>query len=180
MDSENSLIGLQGKVALVTGGGEGIGLATARLLAKAGMKVVVAEINPAYAASARDILAGLGPDHLVVEADVRSSDDVARVLAEVRERHGRLDAVVNNVGDFLRSNAPFEQTTEALWNDLYMVLLHHVFLVTRAAIPLMKTAGNGGSIINISTIEAFRGIPLLAVYAAFKAAITGFTQSLAV
>ena len=180
MGSERSLIGLQGKVALVSGGGAGIGRAIADLLAQAGMTLIVAEIDPAHGTAVRDMLAGLGPDHLVIEADVRSAADVNRVLAAIRERHGRLDVVVNNVGDFLRSNAPFDQTTEAQWNDLYMVPLHHVFLVTRAAIPLMKAAGNGGSIINISTIEAFRGIPLLAVYAAFKAALTGFTQSLAV
>ena len=180
MEHENSLIGLEGKVALVTGGGAGIGLAIASLLVRAGMKIVVAEIDPAHAASARAILAKLVPDHLVIVADVREAEQVTHLLNQVREQHGRLDVVVNNVGDFLRTNAPFEQTTESQRSALYMVLLHHVFLVTRAAIPLMKAAGHGGSIINISTIEAFRGIPLLAVYSAFKAALTGCTQRLAV
>lgn len=175
MDGQ-SLIGVAGKVALVTGGGAGIGLATAELFARAGMTVVVAEIDPDRVRSARAALPG---NHLVIEADVREASEVERVFAAMRAEHGRLDVVVNNVGDFLKSNAPFEQTSEAVWHDLYMVLLHHVFLVTRAAIPLIREGGSG-SIINLSTIEAFRGIPNLAVYAAFKAAITGFTQSLAV
>ena len=176
MADELSLIGLGGKVALVTGGGAGIGLATSQMLAEAGMSVVVAEIDPARAADAR---AALGDGHLVIEADVRSASEVERIFAAIRDTHGRLDVVVNNVGDFLRMQAPFEETTEDQWDQLYRVLLHHVFLVTRAAIPVMRDGG-GGSLINISTIEAFRGIPNLAVYAAFKAALTGFTQSLAV
>lgn len=176
MADDRSLIGLAGKVALVTGGGAGIGLATARLLAEAGMTLVVAEIDPARCADAR---AALGDGHLVIEADVRTAAEVERVFAAIRDTHGRLDVVVNNVGDFLKMHSPFEETTEDQWDQLYRVLLHHVFLVSRAAIPLLR-AGGGGSLINISTIEAFRGIPNLAVYAAFKAALTGFTQSLAV
>ena len=176
MADERSLIGLAGKVALVTGGGAGIGLATSRLLAEAGMTLVVAEIDPARCGDARR---ALGDGHLVIEADVRAASEVTRIFATIRDTHGRLDVVVNNVGDFLRMHSPFEETTEDQWDQLYRVLLHHVFLVTRAAIPLMRDGG-GGSLINISTIEAFRGIPNLAVYAAFKAALTGFTQSLAV
>lgn len=176
MADERSLIGLAGKVALVTGGGAGIGLATSRMLAEAGMILIVAEIDPARCDDARR---ALGDGHLVIEADVRQAGEVERLFAAIRETHGRLDVVVNNVGDFLRMHSPFEETTEDQWDQLYRVLLHHVFLVTRAAIPLMREGG-GGSLINISTIEAFRGIPNLAVYAAFKAALTGFTQSLAV
>jgi NAD(P)-dependent dehydrogenase (short-subunit alcohol dehydrogenase family) len=73
----------------------------------------------------------------------------------------------------------FGDTTEEQWDALYRVNLRNMFVVTRAAIPLLRNAG-GGSIINVSTIEAFRGIPNHAIYAAFKAGITGFTQSLAV
>ncbi len=180
MNDETSLIGVAGKVALVTGGGAGIGLAITELFARAGMIVVVAEIDPARIDTARRVLEAISPGHLLIEADVRKSADVDRVFDVIRETHGRLDVLVNNVGDFLKLHAPFEETTEEQWDDLYRVLLHHIFLVTRAAIPLMRRGGQGGSIISISTIEAFRGIPNLAVYAAFKAAITGFTQSLAV
>ena len=90
-----------------------------------------------------------------------------------------LDVLVNNVGDFLNVVKPFERTTEEEWDALYAVNLRHMFLVTRAAIPLLRHAARGASIINLSTIEAFRGIPMAAVYSAFKSAVTGFTRSLA-
>ncbi len=178
MVDELSILGLAGKVALVTGGGAGIGRATAELFARAGMRVAIAEIDAARAADVRaalDAKAG----HLVVEADVRKAADVARLLRAVEDRFGRLDALVNNVGDYLGYKKPFEESTEEEWNELYAVNLLHMFHVTKATIPLMRKSG-GGSIVNLSTIEAFRGIPHTVVYAAFKAAITGFTQSLAV
>lgn len=176
MAEELSILGLEGKVALVTGGGVGIGRATAELFRKAGMTVAVAEIDPARAA---DVRASLGDGHLVVEADVRKAGDVARVVGEIEARFGRLDVLVNNVGDWLRYRTLFEESTEEQWNDLYGINLLHMFHVTKAAIPLMRRGG-GGSIVNVSTVEAFRGIPLTVAYGAFKAAITGFTQSLAV
>lgn len=177
--SDSSLLGLEGKVALVTGGGAGIGRATAELLARAGMTVVVAENVAERCAEVGAALAAGGVDHLIVNADVRRSADVARVIGETELRFGRLDVLVNNVGDYLGYKKPFEETTEEEWSELYAVNLHHIFLTTRAAIPLLRKSG-GGSVINLSTIESFRGIPLTVVYAAFKAAITGFTQSLAV
>jgi len=177
MSEELSILGLTGKVALVSGGGAGIGLATAELYARAGMKVVVAEVDPARVETAR---ATLGDAHLVVEADVRKAADVADVIEAVKTRFGKLDVLVNNVGDYLGFKTPFEQSTEDEWNALYGINLLHMFHMSKAAIPLMRVGGAGGSIINVSTIEAFRGIPLTVVYSAFKAAITGFTQSLAV
>lgn len=107
--TEISILGLAGKVGLVTGGGAGIGRATAELYAQAGMKVAVAEIDAARAASVRE---ALGPDHLVVEADVRKAVDVARLFEAVRDRFGRLDVLVNNVGDYLGFKTPFEQSSE--------------------------------------------------------------------
>jgi NAD(P)-dependent dehydrogenase (short-subunit alcohol dehydrogenase family) len=97
----------------------------------------------------------------------------------VEARFGRLNILVNNVGDFLAIKKPFAEGLESEWDALYRVNLLHVFLVTRAAIPLLLAGGGGGSIVSISTIEAFRGIPCMAVYSAFKAAIGGFTRSLA-
>lgn len=179
MADELSILGLAGKAALVTGGGAGIGRATAELFAQAGMRVAVAEIDPKRADDVRAALQTANVEHLVVEGDVRKPADVARLLAAVDDRFGRLDVLVNNVGDYLGYKKPFEDSDEAEWNELYAVNLLHIFHVTKAAIPLMRRSG-AGSIVNVSTIEAFRGIPHTVVYAAFKAAITGFTQSLAV
>lgn len=180
MADEASILGLSGKVALVTGGGAGIGRATAELFARAGMKVAVAEIAPGRADDIRNALASIGGEHLVEVADVRARSDVERLIGAVGKRFGRLDVLVNNVGDYLGYKKPFEESTEEEWDALYTVNLLHMFRVTKATIPLMRSSGEGGSIINLSTIEAFRGIPLTVVYAAFKTAITGFTQSLAV
>ena len=177
MADDRSLLGLDGKAALVTGGGAGIGRATADLFARAGMRVAVAEIDAARARDAHAALEQTGG--FAIQADVRKAEDAALLLARVEKNFGKLDVLVNNVGDFLGYKKPFEESAETEWNELYAVNLLHVFHVTKFAIPLMRRSG-GGSIINLSTIEAFRGIPLAVVYAAFKAAITGFTQSLAV
>ncbi|MDB5556628.1 MAG: short-chain dehydrogenase [Rhizobium sp.] len=175
----NAILGVSGKVALITGGGAGIGRATSELFAEAGMKIAVAEIDPDRVATIEKAWSDAGRDFLVVEADVRKANDVARVLKSIDERFGRLDVLVNNVGDFLGYKKPFEQSTETEWQELYAINLLHMFHVTKAAIPMLRQSGSA-SIINLSTVEAFRGIPLTVVYAAFKAAITGFTQSLAV
>jgi NAD(P)-dependent dehydrogenase (short-subunit alcohol dehydrogenase family) len=173
---ETALVGLTGKVALVTGGGAGIGRRIAESFTAYGARVAVIEIDAARADAVR---ASLGPDALVVTGDADNIETVAGAMAEIEARFGRLDILVNNVGDFLMIRDKFGDTTEEQWDALYRVNLRNMFVVTRAAIPLLRKAG-GGSIINVSTIEAFRGIPNHAVYATFKAGITGFTQSLAV
>jgi 3-oxoacyl-[acyl-carrier protein] reductase len=180
MSNDISILGLAGKVALVTGGGAGIGRATAELFGEAGMKVAVAEIDAKRAADVRAAFDAAKVENLVIEADVRKAADVAKLVAAVEQRFGRLDVLVNNVGDYLGYKTYFVDSTESEWDELYAVNLLHMFHVTKAAIPLMKKSGEGGSIINLSTVEAFRGIPLTVVYSAFKAAVTGFTQSLAV
>lgn len=169
-------IRLDGKVALVTGGGAGIGRAIAEAYAALGAKVAVVEIDDARAADARKTL---GAEHLIITADARKSADMAAAVHQIGERFGRLDILVNNVGDFLGLGKKFERYTEEEWDALYHINLRNMFVTTRAALPLMKTSGDGGSIINFSTIEAFRGIPICAVYSAFKAGVTGFTKSLA-
>ena len=173
-------IGLKGKTALVTGGGGGIGRSIAENFGALGMKVAVLEIAPDRADAVSASLEKAGVDALVEIADATKRDDVERVIGHVAERFGELDVLVNNVGDFLKSNSPFGESTEAQWDALYDVNLRHMFLVTRAALPLLRKAEGGRSIINVSTIEAFRGIPNLVAYGAFKGAVTGFTQSLAV
>ncbi|WP_323764014.1 SDR family NAD(P)-dependent oxidoreductase [Marinovum sp.] len=170
------LLRVTGKVALITGGAAGIGRATAELFLEAGMQVIVVDNHPDRTGEARKALGKA----MVIEADVRRPEDIARVFDAVRDRFGRLDVLVNNVGDYLRIFARFEDSTEEDWEALYDINLRHMFRVTKAAIPLMKASGEGGSIINLSTVEAIRGIPRASVYSAFKTAITGFTKSLSV
>jgi 3-oxoacyl-[acyl-carrier protein] reductase len=182
VENEAALVGLAGKVALITGGGAGIGLSIAENFAAFGVKIAVIEIDSARAEAVR---VSLGAEALVVTGDADNVETVTAAMAEVEARFGRLDIVVNNVGDFLMMRDKFGDTTEEQWDALYRVNLRNMFVVTRAAIPLLRKSGPaksepGGSIINISTIEAFRGIPNHTIYATFKAAITGFTQSLAV
>lgn len=165
-----------GKTVLVTGGGVGIGRAAAEGFRDAGARVVVIEIDPARAEEAR---AALGKDALVVVGDVTDPAAVASLAATIETEFGGLDVLVNNVGDFLMLAKPFDQLSDAEVAKLYATNLGQVFSVTKAMIPLLRRKGAGSSIVSVSSIEGFRGIPNCAVYAACKAGLTGFTQSLA-
>lgn len=177
MNDAPASIDLSGRTALISGGGAGIGRAIALKFAQLGARVVVAEIDARRAAALDAALAVRGG--WARPCDVRDAGAVAQLAAEIERGCGALDILVNNVGDFLGVLKPFERTTAEEWDALYGINLRHMFIVTRALLPLMQRSGRGGSIINVSTIEAFRGIPMAAVYAAFKSAITGFTKSLA-
>lgn len=167
------------KVVLVTGGGAGIGRATAEAFGKAGASVVVAEINEERAADVRSALESAGVPCLVSVTDVTDRAAVDALMAQVDQRFGGLDVLVNNAGDFLGIVKPFEFYTDDDIEQVYAINLKSVMLVSRAAIPLLRKRGAGGSIISVSSIEAFRGIPNTVVYAAMKHGITGFTRALA-
>jgi 3-oxoacyl-[acyl-carrier protein] reductase len=166
----------KGKAVLVTGGGVGIGRATAEAFAAAGAHVSIIEVDPARAAQAQ---AALGDNALVITGDVTDGAVVLSAAQAIQERFGGLDVLVNNVGDFLQLARPLDQLTEDDIARLYATNLGQVFNVTRAMIPLLRNKAPGSSIVSVSSIEGFRGIPNCAVYAACKAGITGFTQSLA-
>ncbi len=172
------MVTLKGKTALVTGGGGGIGRGIAEALGAYGAQVVVAELKPERADAVRAALQAANVEHWVTTIDVRVQAQVDTLMGEIDQRFGKLDILVNNVGT---ASAPkrFEETTDEDWDFQYQINLRHMLVVTRAAIPLIRKTGTGGSIINLSSIEAFRGIPLLTVYGAFKSAVIGFTQSLA-
>ncbi|AHE52081.1 SDR family NAD(P)-dependent oxidoreductase [Sphingomonas sanxanigenens] len=165
-----------GKVVLVTGGGAGIGRATAEAFAAAGAQLAIIEVDGDRAA---DVQAALGDAALVVTGDVTDPAAVASLAAAIEARFGGLDVLVNNVGDFLMLAKPFEALTPDEIGRLYATNLGQVFGVTHAMIPLLRKRGAGGSIVSVSSIEGFRGIPNCVVYAACKAALTGFTKSLA-
>jgi len=165
-----------GKTVLVTGGGVGIGRAAAEAFAAAGAQVAIIELDAARAADAQ---AALGDKALVITGDVTDPATVEGAAKAIDERFGGLDVLVNNVGDFLQMAKPFDQLTQTEIAQLYATNLGQIFSVTHAMIPLLRKRGPGSNIVSVSSIEGFRGIPNCAVYAACKAGITGFTQSLA-
>jgi NAD(P)-dependent dehydrogenase (short-subunit alcohol dehydrogenase family) len=170
---------LADRVAVVTGGGGGIGAATAGLFARHGAHVVIADIDAGLAQRTADAIVTSGGSALAAVADVRDPDQVAGLARTVLDRFARVDVLVNNVGHWLRHPGHFAGTDPQLWDELYRVNLHHVFLVTRAFLPAM-IARRAGAIVNVSSIEGLRGYPEDPVYAAFKAAVIQFTRSLAV
>jgi NAD(P)-dependent dehydrogenase (short-subunit alcohol dehydrogenase family) len=170
---------LADRIAVVTGGGGGIGAATARLFAQHGARVVIADIDSERAQHTADEITTAGGSVIAFVTDVRDGDQVAQLVRAVLERHGRVDVLVNNVGHWLRHSGDFVDTDPQLWDELYRINLHHVFLVTRAFLPAMIDQ-HAGAIVNVSSVEGLRGYPEDPVYAAFKAAVIHFTRSLAV
>jgi len=164
---------LDGRVALVTGGGDGIGGAVVRLFAQHGAHVVVAERDPDRAAA---IATTTGVESHIV--DVTDQPAVEAVVADVTDRLGGVDVLVNNVGDY-RPSSPFPRSTPETWGAMYDHNLGHVLGVTRAVIGSMIERRRG-SIVNVHSVEAMRGFPPDPVYAAMKAATAHFTTSLAV
>lgn len=166
---------LVGRVAVVTGGGGGIGRAISERFAAEGASVVVAEID---AARAEDTAAGIraaGGDACAVVVDVTD----AAAVGELAEAAGAVDVLVNNVGHYLVRGNDFLDHGPEEWDALHATNLLHVLLCTRAFVDGMTARGRG-SIVNVSSVEAFRAIPSRPVYSAYKAAVTGFTRSLAV
>jgi 2-hydroxycyclohexanecarboxyl-CoA dehydrogenase len=170
---------LDGRVAAVTGGGAGIGGGISRRLAAAGATVVVNDVDADLLAAAVADIEAAGGRCVAVGGDIRDPAVVEELaLAALAVEGGRVDVLVNNVGDY-RPSGRFLKTTEADWQALYAINLEHVLRVTHAVAPAMAARGSG-SIVNVSTVEAFRGIPANAVYSAFNAGVNAFTRSLAV
>jgi NAD(P)-dependent dehydrogenase (short-subunit alcohol dehydrogenase family) len=155
---------LDGKVAIVTGGAQGIGAAIARGLEAEGATVVVADLNPPEGA---------------IRADVASEEDVGGMVEEALARHGRIDVLVNNAGLYasLEMRA-FTEIPLAEWNRVMEVNVASMFLTCRAVVPVMREQG-GGKIVNISSGTPFRGVPFLLHYVTSKGAIVALTRALA-
>lgn len=168
---------VKGKVALVTGGAIGLGRACALLLAREGADVVITDVNRQKGEqTARDIQA-LGRQSLFLEHDVRFEDQWERVVATVLDRFGRLDILLNNAG--LGFAGTIEDTTFEDWRRMQDVNLDGVFLGTKHGVRAMKKAGNGGSIVNFSSIEGIIADGNTCAYNASKGGVRLLTKSAA-
>jgi len=169
---------LQGRVALVTGGGRGIGRAIALGLAGAGCDVAVNYVSrDADAdATASDLRHGSGRRAVAVRADVANAADVTRLVASVEAELGPIDILVNNAGRVVVES--IEQMTEASWNDMLAVNLTSVFLMTQAVLPGMR-ARKWGRVINLTSIAGQAGSMLAIHYAVAKAGVIAATKSYA-
>jgi NAD(P)-dependent dehydrogenase (short-subunit alcohol dehydrogenase family) len=162
-----------GRVAIVTGGASGIGLAAAKRFGAEGANVVIADLKPDKAANAAKEVQGAGaPDAWGSVCDVSKEAQVEATVRGAVERWGRIDVIVNNAG--LMVFKPLEQHTEDDWLRILHVDLLGAFFFTKQAFLHMK---NGGAIVNISSIHAEETTPLVASYAAAKAALVSLTRS---
>jgi NAD(P)-dependent dehydrogenase (short-subunit alcohol dehydrogenase family) len=173
-----SLLDLNGKVALVTGAGQGFGFACASRLAEAGAAVVLADRRADRLDAARGRLAGDGRNVAAVDGDVSREADVARLVGTAVSQFGRLDVLVNNAGVF--SNFLLEHLEPAEFRRIVDVNVGGAFLCSRAAAARMREQGDGGSIVNITSIDAVHpsGSGLMH-YGTSKHAIWGLTKTMA-
>ena len=168
---------LDGRVALVSGAGSGIGRATARLLARDGARIAVGDINAEGAAETVRLIGEAGGQGLALALDVTDETAWAAAVERVKAAWGRLDVLVNNAGTELVK--PIVDTTLAEWRRVMAVNLDGAFLGIRACLPVM-IRGSGGSIVNISSIAGIHGYNRQTAYCASKGGIRLLSKAAAV
>lgn len=172
MTIDPSNILLTGRIAVVTGGGTGIGKGIAEGLAAFGASVAIWERDPEMCASSAESIGGLG-----IETDVRDSAQVDAALDRTVDELGEVSILVNNAGGTFYS--PILQTSENGWDALYRSNLRHVLLCTQRVTRRLVDAQMPGSVINVTSIEGVRAAPGYAAYAAAKAGVINYTKTAA-
>jgi len=165
-------IDLSGRIAVITGGSGGIGLATAERMRQSGAAVIIWDYDAASMQAAREKLAGVH----CIEVDVTDEAAVARATAETIGQHGRIDILVNGAGTTSRRTAVVDFPLE-LWRRIVDINLTGTFLCCRAVVPHMQAAGYG-RIVNIGSVAGKEGNPYSAAYSAAKAGVISLTKSL--
>jgi 3-hydroxybutyrate dehydrogenase len=164
---------LNGKTALITGGGRGIGRAIALSFASQGARIAVAART---AEQVKEVANEIGRDAIALVCDVSDPESVTRMFTEMREQFGHADILVNNAG--IAESATLVNTTDELWHRLLSVNLSGTFYCTRAALPAMLKNG-WGRVINVASIAGKTGAPYIAAYSASKHGVMGLTRSIA-
>ena len=168
---------LANKVAIITGGGSGMGRASSYLFAKEGAKVVVAERNEATGEETAATVRSNGGQAIFVRTDVSVASEVENMVKVAIEKFGKIDILFNNAG-IAQKRIAVEDYDEAFWDQIYAVNVKGVFLGVKYAVPVMKKAG-GGVIINTTSIAAVRPPMLYSAYASSKGAVVVLTKALA-
>jgi NAD(P)-dependent dehydrogenase (short-subunit alcohol dehydrogenase family) len=168
---------LEGRIALVTGAGNGIGLGIARRFAGEGAHVYVADVDGEAAEAAVAAIRAQAGAATAVVADVSRGQDVTAMFRAVETAHGRLDVLVNNAG--LNVRADFRHLSDADWVKIREVNLDGVVRVARDGFALLRASGRG-SLINVASIMSHRGLRQLTAYSATKGAVSALTRGLAV
>jgi NAD(P)-dependent dehydrogenase (short-subunit alcohol dehydrogenase family) len=164
---------LDGKRALITGAGRGLGLAIATLFAERGARVALADID---ADAVQQAAAGIGGEAISLHCDVTKPDDVQRAIADVVQAFGGLDVMVNNAG--IEIGKPLPEISDQEFAQLMAVNVNGVFYGIKYAVPAL--AQTQGCIINMSSVAGLDGVPLLGAYCASKAAVIRLTQTAAI
>ncbi|MBI3744833.1 MAG: SDR family oxidoreductase [Chloroflexi bacterium] len=174
---DKSLFGLEGKVALIAGGGRGIGRSSALYLAEAGCKLAIVDIEPAHADAVVGEAKKAGHDAIGIIADVRESSGVAKAMAATLKRFGRVDVLANIIATNYWTDTL--ELTEAQWDDVAKGTLRYAFLTAQAAAKAMIAGKHGGSIVSIASMSGIDGAPRHVAYGAAKAGLIHMTRSLA-
>jgi NAD(P)-dependent dehydrogenase (short-subunit alcohol dehydrogenase family) len=168
----------EGKVALVTGGGSGIGRATAIMLANKGAKVVVADIDMQGGEKTVRMIDAKGSEATFVKTDVSQASEVEAMIKKAVETYGRLDCAHNNAGISPPGHAPIVEFSEQDWHRIIGINLTGVWLCMKYEIPHMLAQG-GGAIVNTSSLGGVEGIPGDSGYTASKFGVVGITKAVA-
>ena len=168
---------LQGKVALISGAGTGIGRAAAELFAQEGAKIAIAELKPELGSGAEKAIREAGGEALFLETDVTDDASVEHAVRETVSRFGKLDVLYNCAGGSIPEDAPITDVPLWVWDHTMALDLKGPMLCCRFGIPELIKAG-GGSVINMSSTAALSGVPMH-IYSAAKGGVISLTRSLA-
>lgn len=177
MRIDRDVLNLSRKVAVVTGGASGIGLATAELLGEFGAKVMLLDINDAQGKAVEAALTALGMEACYYRCDVTSSEECKNTAGAIEQRWGRIDILFNNAGVIRRKTVV--DLSEEEWDLVMNVSLKGAFLLSKYIIPIMARGG-GGSIVNTGSGWGIKGGDQAAAYCAAKAGVVNLTRAMAI